>query len=138
MQWCALIVDRYIGNKSDISALRDAMAFSPWRLEARYLFEREAELQRIFGAEALHEFVSGFINDVAFTEAIRKVQKKGPPFCICDSGNELIHPIVWYASIIPEAERHLSTDQKLMAINLLEGVRILFLFLYVVMLLMYT
>ena len=116
------LIEKYLDSR-DISYLRDAMAHSPWRLEARYLFERRTAGERVVGTDALHDLVNEFISDESkdFDAALAAVRNSGGHICLQANTRALTSPAVWYASVLPEAEAHNETAKKRRAVNLLTG-----------------
>lgn len=96
-----------------------ALSRYPSRSDARYAYERITGDLRHWETETLHSYVSTITTHPLFKVAIDKAKKDECSLCSTKDSRELVNPLVWIASILPEAESHTEVNQTMLAYNLL-------------------
>jgi hypothetical protein len=97
-----------------MDAARRAFILVPWRREAQILIDAYGyRLRTDASMDALRDFVSGFVNDDGVKPAIESaLRKNGLPLALEGAPPQrwLSDPVVWYASLLPEAEEGIDND----------------------------
>jgi len=112
------------GTAADPAGVARAFAMLPGRREAQILFERHAYTLRTQpGVLAMHAYVKNFVANPAVKAAVEAAASATQmPSALKDSPDPqwFYDPIVWYASVLPEAEDSSDTTLTRYAVQLLE------------------
>ncbi len=91
-----------------MDAVRQAFILVPWRKEAQILLEAHAyRLRTDASMSALRHFIKGFVDYNGVNRAVQStLRKSGLPLPLEGVAPQrwLSDPVVWYASLLPEAE----------------------------------
>ena len=104
---------------TDPDYLLRALVRYPSRIDMRYVYERITADLRDQGTVKLNSYVSTITSHPLFKVAIDKAKNEACSLCGTKDARELIHPLVWIASILPEAEAHEEVNLTKRAYSLL-------------------
>jgi hypothetical protein len=125
--YCSYIRYRYTAlvnetlEKRSEDSLRRAFIQQPWRKEAQIIFEVYGAAVAANSTDNFRKFINRFISNPEVNQTIaNEMNRKALPYCLNkDNVTALSDPVVWYASILPEAEEETDTKQKKEAIRIL-------------------
>ena len=111
------LIDEYVNHK-DPERLVDAFAREPWRREAQLLFERSAVKERSTSRQAFRLHMRRLADDPSVREAIDS-SGYAPPYYVVRNSPAVSDPILWFASILPEAYGGKEQSGRVEAVELL-------------------
>lgn len=110
------LIRKYIESRDD-RYLRKAFVLMPPRREAQLLISRHAWTQRRGqDNESLRNFIQGLFSSTKIMRAVESTPPLRRRICLQDT-NLLRTPVVWYASVLPEADNGTQTDNKIKALS---------------------
>lgn len=114
------LIETAIQKTSD-EDLRRAFVLQPWRKEAQVLFESRASVAAKTGN--FRDYVKGFVDDQDIAAAVERERiRESPPLTInTDVAGAYNDPVVWYASLLPQAEEESDSCRKEKAISILSS-----------------
>jgi hypothetical protein len=119
------LLNRAVEGSNQDENIRRAFVLVPWRKEAQILFERRAWSLRDPADEnqAFKKYVRAFVYSQDVRSAVAAIQRdKGYPFFLrAENSSALNDPVLWYASLLPEAELPGETKAKTEAIHYLSA-----------------
>lgn len=111
-------------STQDPLAIRSAFVLLPWRTEAQILFERHAyKLRTQASIVALRKYVETFVRDAGVKVAVDRARMNTEMSLSLQTSPDarwFNDPVVWYASLLPEAEDDDQTTFLEEAIRLLQ------------------
>ena len=117
----ARLIEEYSLDMNDPAPLADAFALVPWRTEARFLIERHAWLlRRDKGHDPFRSYVRSFVLSRQAAEALTRIGTRSHCFCVYHVDKNVIGPVEWFASMMPEGDREGEDKLCRQAIDLLK------------------
>ena len=119
------LINRAVEGSNQDEYIRRAFVLVPWRKEAQILFERCAWSRRdpADNNSAFRKYVRDFVNNKEVRSAVEAVQRdKSYPFFVrAENSSAFNDPVLWYASLLPEAEVPGETTTRTQAISYLSA-----------------
>ena len=106
-------------QKQQMEDLIQAIEQYPWRVDVRYIIERVSFEKRLDHKKKFRAYISEIVDQPSYEKAMTRVQSLECDYCTQQSTRGLISPLVWYASILPEAEENIESVRTKEAISVL-------------------
>jgi hypothetical protein len=106
-QYYSTLINRARVETNPDASIRRAFVLAPWRKEAQALFEKRAfNLRNPSDTLAFRNYLKDFVDDKDVKAAIQSAQSsRSVPFYLNKSADSTFNdPVVWYATLLPEAE----------------------------------
>lgn len=105
------------------AVIRQAFVLQPWRREAQMLFERRAWFLRRDDTKGFRQHVRQFVSEADVKQAIASssTRRDLPFYFDKDADSAFNDPILWYASLLPEADEGQQHAFEQMAVDILDA-----------------